>query len=51
MLVEFGSNYNKGELEIKMEFSNTLLNKYNMISLNEYKQEKGDSLDTEIIFY
>jgi len=28
-----------------------LLNKYNMVSLDEYKEMFGDTMDTEITFY
>lgn len=27
------------------------LNKHNMVSLEEYKERKGDTVDTEIMFY
>ena len=34
-----------------MEITNKVLLKYNMVSLDEYKEMFGNTLDTEITFY
>ena len=34
-----------------MEITNKVLLKYNMVSLDEYKEMFGDTLDTELTFY